>query len=106
MLSIKELMLLNSGAGEDSWKSLDCKEIKSVNPKGNQHWIFIERTVVEAETQKFWPPDEKACLLGKDPLSGKDWRQSKKGAAEDAMVDYHHQLNGHEFEQPWHIVRT
>ena len=62
---------------------LDCKEIKLVNPKGNQPWIFIGRTVAEAPT--LWPPDGKSGLIGKDPDAGKDWRQKEKGAAEDEM---------------------
>ena len=76
--------------------SLDSKEIKPVNPKGNQPWIFIERTY--AETLILWPPDAKSQLTGKDPDAGKDWRQ-EKGTTEDEMVGWHHQLNGHEFEQ-------
>ena len=62
---------------------LDCKEIKPVNPKGNQPWIFIGRTDAEAETPIFSPPDEKNWLLGKDPDAGKDWRQEEKGMTED-----------------------
>ena len=77
---------------------LDCKEIKPVNPKGNQSWIFIGRTDVEAETPILWPPDSKNWLIGKDPDSGKDWRQEEKGT-EDEMLGWHHQLDGHEFEQ-------
>ena len=60
---------------------LDCKEIKPVNPKGNQHWIFIGRNNTEAST--FWPPDAKSWLIGKDPDAGKDWGQEEKGAIED-----------------------
>ena len=56
-------MLLNCGVGEDSWESLDCKEIQPVNPKGNQSWIFYERTDDEAETPILWPPDVKSCHL-------------------------------------------
>ena len=77
---------------------LDCKEIKPVNPKGNQSWIFIERTDVEAETLILWPPDAKNCLLGKDLDAGKDWRWEEKGTTEDEIVGWHHWLNGHEFE--------
>ena len=77
---------------------LDWKEIKPVNPKGNQLWIFIGRTDAEAETPILWPPDEKNWLTEKDPDGGKDWRQ-EKGMIEDEMVGWHHQLNGHEFEQ-------
>ena len=78
--------------------SLDCKEIKPVDPKGNQSWIFIGRTDAEAEAPILWPPDVKRRLAGKDPDAGKDWRQ-KKGTTEDKMVEWHHWLNGHEFEQ-------
>ena len=62
---------------------LDCKQIKPVSPKGNQPWIFIGRTDVEAETPIFWPPDAKSWLIGKDPDAGKDWKQKEKGTAED-----------------------
>ena len=65
---------------------LDCKEIKSVNPKGNKPWIFIRRTDAEAEAPILWPVDVKNQLIGKDPDVGKDWRQKKKGAAEDEIV--------------------
>ena len=64
---------------------LDSKEIKPVNPKGNQLWIFIERTDVEAEVLILWPPDAKNLLIGKDPNAGKDWRQKEKGMAEDEL---------------------
>ena len=65
---------------------LDCKEIKPVNPKGNQPWIFIGKTDAEAEAQILWPPDVKSRLIGKDPDAGKDSRQEEKGAVEDEMV--------------------
>ena len=78
---------------------LDCKEIKPVNPKGNQSWIFIGRTDVEDETLILWPPDVKNWLIGKDLDAGKDWRQEEKGRTEDEMVGWHHRLDGHEFEQ-------
>ena len=78
--------------------SLDCKEILPVKPKGNQSWIFIGRTDAEAETLIFWPPYAKNWLTWKDPDAEKDWRQ-EKGMTEDEMVGWHHQLNGHEFEQ-------
>ena len=58
---------------------LDCKEIKSVNPKGNQPWLFIGRAVAEAEAPALWLPDGKSRLIGKDPDAGKDWRQEKMG---------------------------
>ena len=75
--------------------SLDCKEINPFNPKGNQSWIFIGRTIAEAETPILWPPDAKNWLIGKDPDAGQDWRQ-EKGTTEDEMVGWHHWLNGHE----------
>ena len=77
---------------------LDCKEIKPVNPKRNQSWIFIGRTDVEAETLVLWPHDVKNWLIGKDPDAGKDWRQEEKGTTEDEKVGWYHWLNAHEFE--------
>ena len=77
---------------------LDCKEIQPVHPKGNQSWIFIGRTDIEAETLILWPPDVKSWLIWKDSDSGKDWRQEEKGMTEDEMVGWHHWLKGHEFE--------
>ena len=76
---------------------LDCKEIQLVHPKGNQSWVFIGRTDVEAETAILWPPKVKNWLIGEDPDAGKDWGQEKR-TTEDEMVGWHHQLNGHEFE--------
>ena len=78
---------------------LDCKEIKSVSPNGNQSWILIERTDAEVEAPTFWPPDAKNWLIGKDLDAGKDGRQEEKGTTEDEMVGWHHWLDGHEFEQ-------
>ena len=78
---------------------LDCKELKPVNPKRNQPWIFIGRTDAEAEASILWPPDAKIQLIEKDSDAGKDWRQEGKGMTEDKMVEWHHWLNGHEFEQ-------
>ena len=78
---------------------LDCKEIKPVNPKGNQSWIFIGRTDAETETPVLWPLNVKNWLIGKDPDAGKYWRQEEKGTTEDEMVGWHHGLNGHGFEQ-------
>ena len=77
---------------------LDYKEIQPVHPKGNQSWIFIRRTDVEAKTPILWPPDVKSWLIGKDPDAGKDWRQEEKGTTEDAIVGWHQKLNGHESE--------
>ena len=78
---------------------LDCKEIKPVNPKGDQSWIFIGKTDAEAETPILWPLDAKNWHIGKDPDAEKDWRQEEKGMAEDKMVGWHHWLDRHEFEQ-------
>ena len=78
---------------------LHYKKIKPVNPKGNQSWIFIGRTDVEAETPILWPPDAKNWLILKDPDAGKDWSWEKKGTAEGEMVGRHQWLHGHEFEQ-------
>ena len=77
---------------------LDCKEIQPVNPKGNQSWILIRRTVAEAEAPVLWPPDAKSWLIWKDPDAGKDWRREEKWMTEDEMVGWHHRLNGREFE--------
>ena len=76
---------------------LDSKEIKPVNPKGNQSWIFIGRTDVEAPV--FWPSVAKSRLIRKDPDAGKDWRQEEKGITEDEVIEWHHWVNRHEFEQ-------
>ena len=75
---------------------LDCKEIKPVNPKGNQHWILIERTDAEAEALILWPPGVKSWLTEKDTDAGKDWGQEETGITEDEMASL---INWHEFEQ-------
>ena len=77
---------------------LDCKEIQPVHPKGDQSWVFIGGTDVEAETPILWPPDAKSWLIWKDPDAGKDWRWEEKGMTEDEIVGWHHWFNGHEFE--------
>ena len=74
---------------------LDCKEIQPVHPKGDQSWVFIGRTDVEAEAPILWPPDVKSWLNRKDPDAGKDWGQEEKGMTEDEMMGWHHCLNGH-----------
>jgi len=66
--------------------TLDTQEIKLVNPKQNQFWIFIGKTDAEAETPVLWPPDAKNWLIGKDPDTGKDWMHEEKGMTEDEMV--------------------
>ena len=69
----------------------DCKDIKPVNPKGNQPWIFIERNEVEAPI--LWSPDAKSWLMGNDPDAGEDWRQEEKWATEDEMAEWHHRFS-------------
>ena len=78
---------------------LDCKEIKPVNLKGDQHWIFTRWTDVEAETPVFWLSDAKRRLIGKVPDAGKDWGQKEKGTTEDEMAEQHYQCNDHELGQ-------
>ena len=72
---------------EKTFKSpLVCKEIQPVNPKGNQSWIFIGRTIAEGEAPILWPSNAKSLLIGKDLDAGEDWRQKEKGAAEDEII--------------------
>ena len=85
-------MLLNCGAGEDSWESLGLQGDPASPFKENQSWIFIGRTNAVAETPILWPHDVKNQIIGKDPDSGKDWRQEEKGMTEDEMVGWCHQL--------------
>ena len=75
---------------------LDSMEMKLVNPKGNQRWIFFGSTYAEAETPIVWLPDEKNWLIGRDSDAGKDWGQKQKGMTEDEMAGWHHRLNGQE----------
>ena len=83
---------------ENTFESpLDCKEIQPVHSEGDQSWLFIGRTDVEAETPTLWPPDVKSWLIWKDPDARKDWEQGQKGMTDDEMVGWHHQLNGHVF---------
>ena len=77
---------------------LNSKEIKPVNSKGYQPWIFIGRTYAEAESPILWRPDTESWLIGKHPDAGKDWGQEEKEVTEDEMVGWHHRLNGHESE--------
>ena len=83
---------------------MDSKEIKPVNPKGNRPCIFIGRSDAKAEASILWPPDVKSRLTGKDPDAGKDSRQEEKAVREDEIVRWHHQLNGHEFEQTKEMI--
>ena len=78
---------------------LDCKELKQVNSKGKQSWIFTGSSDAEAEVPIFWPHYMKSWLFRKDPDAGKGWRQEEKGTTQDRMIGWHHWLNGHEFEQ-------
>ena len=78
---------------------LDCKVIKSVNPKGNQPWVFTGRTDARAEAPILWPPDRNSWLIGKDPDAGKDWGQEENRATEEEMVGWHHWLNEHKLER-------
>ena len=80
---------------------LDCKEIQPVHHKGDQSWVFIGRTDVEAETPILWPPDAKSWLIWKDPDAGKDWGQEEKGMTEDKMLGWHHRLDAHGFGWSW-----
>ena len=98
-------MLLDCGTWEDShWESLDSKEIKSVNLKGNQPWILIGRTDAEAKAPILWLPDVKSWLTGKDPDTGKDWQQEKKQSKADEIVGWHHWLNDMSSSELWEIV--
>ena len=94
------MILLNCGDVEDSWEFLRLQvDPISVNPKGTQSWIFIGRIDADAEAPILWPQDVKSWLIGKDSDAGKDWRQEEKGITVDEMVEWHHWLDGHEFEQ-------
>ena len=77
---------------------LDCKEIKPVNPIGNESWIFIGKTDAAAEAPILWPADVKNWLIGKDTDAERDWGQEEKGMTEDEMVGWRHRLNGRESE--------
>ena len=78
---------------------LDCKEIKPVNPKGNQSLIFIGRTVAKAEAPILWPPNAENWLIERDPGAGNDWGQEQKEATENELIGWHYWINGNEFEQ-------
>ena len=93
-------MLLNCGVGEDLGLRVPWTAKRSNQSiLKNMSWIFTGRTDAKAEAPVFWPPDSKNWLIGKDPDAGKDWRREEKGMTEDEMVGWHHQLDGHEFEQ-------
>ena len=97
-LSTEELMVLNCGAGEDSWASLDCKEIQPVHSGGDQTWDFFGRNDAKAETPVLWPPHGKSWLIGKDSNAGRDWGQEEKGTTKDEMAGWHQGLDGRESE--------
>ena len=106
-----QLFRLDYAAAKNLWcwrktleSSLNCKEIKPVNSKGNQSWIFIGRTDAEAETPILWSPDGKNWLTGKDPDAGKD-RRWKKGTTEDEMVGWYHWLDDMSLSKLWELVR-
>ena len=77
---------------------LDCKKIQPVHLKGDQSWVFIGRTDVEAEAPVLWPPHAKSWLIGKDSDAGRDWGQEEKGMTEDEMAGWHHWFDGRESE--------
>ena len=85
------------------FRTLDCKEIKAVNPEGNQPWIFIRRTDAKAETPILWPADVKSWLLGRDPDARKEWEQ-EKGAIKDEMLDGIIDSTDMNFNKLWEIV--
>ena len=97
-------MLLNCGGGEDSWESLDSKEIKPANPQGNQPWILIGRTDAEAEAPILWPSDAKSWLTGKDPDAGRDWGQEEKGTPDDKIVGRHPDSMDMSLSKLWEMV--
>ena len=76
-----------------------CHDVSFLNPKGNEPWMFIERTGAEAKAPILWPPDVMSLLTGQDPDAGKDWGQEEKGVTEDELVGWHHRLDGHELGQ-------
>ena len=94
----KEQMRLNCGVGEDSWKSLDCKEIQPAHSEGDQPWDFLGRNDAKAEAPVLWPPHVKSWLIAKDSDAGRDWGQEEKGTIQDEMAAWHHGLDGRQYE--------
>ena len=97
--ALKNWSLWTVELGKTLESLLDCKEIKPVNPKGDQLWIFIGGTDAEGEAPILWSAKGKSQLVGKDHDVGKDWGQEEKGVVEDEMVRWHHWLNGRELGQ-------
>ena len=97
-LSVKELMLLNWGAGEDCWESLGLQGDPTSPFWRRSPWDFFGRNDAKAETPVLWPPHAKSWLIGKDSNAGRNWGQEEKGMTEDEMVGWYHWLDGHEFE--------
>ena len=85
---------------------LDCRDIKPVNPKGNQPWIFIGRTDAWSySSNKLWPPDVKSRFIGKDLDPGKDRRQDENGTTDDEMVGWHHHSMDMSLSKLWEMVK-
>ena len=103
-LALKNLWLWTVVLDKTLESPLDCKQIRPVNPNGNQSWIFIGGTDAEAETPILWPPDAKNWLIWKDPDAKKDWRQEEKGMKEDEMVRWHHWLDNMNLNKLWDLV--
>ena len=82
---------------QNVWHSFNIYLLQDLHPKGDQSWVFIGRTDVEAETPILWPSDAKSWLIWKDPDAGQDWGQEEKGTTKDEIVGWHHQLNEHGF---------
>jgi len=102
-LSTEEWMLSNCVLEKTLESPLDSKEIKAVNPKGNQSWIFIGRT--DAEAPILWPPDANSQLTGKDPDAGNERGQEEKRTIEEEMVGWHHRVNSHELSKLQEAVK-
>ena len=89
---------------QNCWEVRGNKEIQPVHPKGDQSWVFIGRTDVEAETPVLWPPDAKSWLIGKDSDAGRDWGQEEKGMTEDEMAGWHHWHMDMGLDKLWELV--